>query len=312
MLLRSVEPARASRCPHQAASGTLPRTHEAHEAAGRSRRGSIAPRGQLGDILNRQVGNLPSCCRRGRSAAPAVAAVHRGVPPARHGEGPSLGAAVQVHSDQPPAVGPAMPAILAATALSNKASSTLPTTSALRHPVPPAARGAQPGAMGNSLSATDVIMAAGRIDREHVPADDREWRVFWEAPCTMEVRSRGSGRDRPSPRAKRPAVPGLRCTRRTLGQERRARRAQLLWNARRNSLASPRWFAARSQTICSTIHPADVRQMRYRQPRNLANLLNKVSQRLELGGLPQRPTKLQSRNSALLPPASTAHRRPST
>tara|TARA_Y100000780_G_scaffold207951_1_gene204565 strand:- start:159 stop:317 length:159 start_codon:yes stop_codon:yes gene_type:complete len=52
--------------------------------------------------------------------------------------------------------------------------------------------------------------------------------------------------------------------------------------------------------------------MRYRQPRNLANLLNKVSQRLELGGLPQRPTKLQSRNSALLPPASTAHRRPST
>ncbi|KAA0170118.1 hypothetical protein FNF27_06710 [Cafeteria roenbergensis] len=69
--------------------------------------------------------------------------------------------------------------------------------------------------MGNSLSATDVIMAAGRIDREHVPADDREWRVFWEAPCTME-------------------------------------------------------------TICSTIHPADVRQMRYRQPRNLANLLNKA------------------------------------
>ncbi len=45
-------------------------------------------------------------------------------------------------------------------------------------------------AMGNGVSATDLILAAGRIDREHVPSDDREWRVFWEAPCTMEVRAR--------------------------------------------------------------------------------------------------------------------------
>lgn len=42
--------------------------------------------------------------------------------------------------------------------------------------------------MGQGVSITDFILAAGRIDREHVPADDREWGAFWEAPISIEVR----------------------------------------------------------------------------------------------------------------------------
>jgi hypothetical protein len=118
-----------------------------------------------------------------------MTAMNGRVPSARHCKRPTLCISIQVHScltASASTVSSPLLLVLLAAHLSTRIQSLAQSTASplLLFSVLQASKRF---VMGNGVSTTDLILASGRIDREHVPADDREWNVFFEAPSTMEV-----------------------------------------------------------------------------------------------------------------------------